>query len=159
MTTQRAARSAGRGKQWFALLASERLAVAFWRKGDNRARVGLRFYVSRRWASERDVVALTVGLRFNLSRRRSWGRDRVWRRLRLDAHETTTRSDRPPAPANLRLPPVARPSRRNTGTISRDGDRAEGLNGRGDAEEAPAQAAYTLSPLPLHHARIAARIL
>ena len=34
MTTQRAARSAGRGKQWSALLASERLAVAFWRKGD-----------------------------------------------------------------------------------------------------------------------------
>ncbi len=50
----------------------------------------------------------------------------------------------------------ARPSRRNTGTIRRDGDRAEGLNGRGEnAEEAPAQAVYTLAPLPIHHARIA----
>src|SRR5439155_7881380 len=53
------------------------------------------------------------------------------RRLRLDALETMMRSDRPPGPAN-RLPPVARPSRQNTGTISRDGDRAEGLNGRAE---------------------------
>jgi len=48
---------------------SECLAVAFWRNRDNRARVGLRFNVSGRWASERDVVALPVGQRFNVSRR------------------------------------------------------------------------------------------
>jgi hypothetical protein len=41
--------------------------VAIWRNRDNRARVGLRFNVSGRWASDRDVVSLPVGQRFNES--------------------------------------------------------------------------------------------
>jgi hypothetical protein len=38
--TQRAPRSAGRGKQWFALLVSECVAVAGWWKGDSRRELG-----------------------------------------------------------------------------------------------------------------------
>jgi hypothetical protein len=45
--------------------------VVFWRKGDNRVRVGLHFYVFSGVGVEPDLVALPVGLRFDVSRWRA----------------------------------------------------------------------------------------
>jgi len=67
--TQRAARSAGRGKQWFALLCRSAWLSLFGGTATIVPASGLRFNVSGRWASEHDVVSLPVGLRFNVSRR------------------------------------------------------------------------------------------